>query len=260
MNTKKAINKWIFPSFFALFIIECTLLPSILGMTQCTNKGIPEHIITYSTGKLVWDINTEVDSSGTAKLLIFENNYGILDGTNGTPIILPGMDNKCSVHLNNSTERDVKYTAVLCERKSENLIYLKTRMNCDNSTDSNEYTLPENASDCKVTRAVTGTLGSKKVEDFNVECFWDYQGQSEETVEGSIVTDLDTISASKEGESIFIGLYITVEDNGKTVFPQTGDSFSVYTVYTVLIIASALSLGALWILRKKKSEENNDVQ
>lgn len=170
------------------------------------------------------------------------------------------MDNKCLVHLNNSTERDVKYTAVLCERKSENLIYLKTRMNCNNSIDSNEYTLPESASDCKVIRAVTGTLGSKKVEDFNVECFWDYQGQSEETVEGSIMTDLDTISASEEGESIFIGLYITVEDNGKIVFPQTGDSFSAYTVYTVLIVISSLSLGTLWILRKKKSEENNDVQ
>lgn len=93
-----------------------------------------------------------------------------------------------------------------------------------------------------------------------MECFWDYQGQSEETVEGSIMTDLDTISASEEGESIFIGLYITVEDNGKTVFPQTGDSFSAYTVYTVLIVISSLSLGTLWILRKKKSEENNDVQ
>ncbi len=256
MNIKKVVHKWIFPSFFTLFILECIILPSMLGMTQCTNKGIPEHILTYTTGRLIWDINTKIDSSGSAKLSLFENNYGILEGTDSVPIILPGMDNKCFVHLNNSTKNDVNYTAVLCERKSENLIYLKTRMNCSNSVDTNDYKLPDTASDCKVIKAVTGTLCGKEIQNFDIECFWDYQGKSEEEIEESITTDLDSISVLNPGESIFVGLYITIEDNGKTVFPQTGDTMSVYSVYTILIVFSFLALGVLWIiLRRKKSDE-----
>lgn len=260
MNIKKSVHKWILPSFFTLFILECIILPSILGMTQCTNKGIPEHILTYKPGRLIWDINTKIDSSGSAKLSLFENNYGILEGTDAVPIILPGMDNKCVVHLNNSTGYEVNYTAVLYEIKSENLIYLKTKMNCNNSIETNDYKLPDTVWDCEVIRAVKGTLNGKEIQNFNIECFWDYQGKSEEEVEDSITTDLDSISALKPGENIFVGLYVTVEDNGKTIFPQTGDSMSIYSIYTILIAFSLLALGALWIiLRKKKSDEIDKV-
>lgn len=45
----------------ALLLIQLILLPAALGVTYASTGTRPEHILTYTTGRLTWDSATETD-------------------------------------------------------------------------------------------------------------------------------------------------------------------------------------------------------
>lgn len=50
----------------ALLLIQLILLPAALGVTYASSGTRPEHILTYTTGRLTWDSATETDGQGAA--------------------------------------------------------------------------------------------------------------------------------------------------------------------------------------------------
>ena len=51
-----------------LLLIQLILLPAALGVTYASSGTRPEHILTYTTGRLTWDSATETDAQGAARL------------------------------------------------------------------------------------------------------------------------------------------------------------------------------------------------
>lgn len=49
-----------------LLLIQLILLPAALGVTYASSSTRPEHILTYTTGRLTWDSATETDGQGAA--------------------------------------------------------------------------------------------------------------------------------------------------------------------------------------------------
>ena len=50
-----------------LLLIQLILLPAALGVTYASSSTRPEHILTYTTGRLTWDSATETDGQGAAR-------------------------------------------------------------------------------------------------------------------------------------------------------------------------------------------------
>lgn len=46
-----------------LFLLQTFMLPAAIGVTYASRSLKPEHILTYSAGRLVWDAGTDTDSS-----------------------------------------------------------------------------------------------------------------------------------------------------------------------------------------------------
>ena len=75
MSKQKTICRRLFVALLLLFIMQVLLLPAVISATYATKSVKPEHIITYTPGKLSWDENTETDSSGAARLFLFDSAY-----------------------------------------------------------------------------------------------------------------------------------------------------------------------------------------
>lgn len=58
-----------------LLLIQLILLPAALGVTYASSSTRPEHILTYTTGRLTWDSATETDGQGAARLELFRRSY-----------------------------------------------------------------------------------------------------------------------------------------------------------------------------------------
>ena len=55
MPKQKTICRRLFVALLLLFIMQVLLLPAVISATYATKSVKPEHIITYTPGKLSWD-------------------------------------------------------------------------------------------------------------------------------------------------------------------------------------------------------------
>ena len=101
-----------------LLLIQLILLPAALGVTYASSSTRPEHILTYTTGRLTWDSATETDGQGAARLELFRRSYDNVTAADGQNVIAPGTAGETVVRLKNNTGRTVSYTAVLYEKKT----------------------------------------------------------------------------------------------------------------------------------------------
>ena len=101
-----------------LLLIQLILLPAALGVTYASSGTRPEHILTYTTGRLTWDSATETDGQGAARLELFRRSYDNVNAADGQQVIAPGTAGETVVRLKNNTGRTVSYTAVLYEKKA----------------------------------------------------------------------------------------------------------------------------------------------
>lgn len=73
----------------ALLLIQLILLPAALGVTYASSGTRPEHILTYTTGRLTWDSATETDGQGAARLELFRRSYDNVNAADGKNVIAP---------------------------------------------------------------------------------------------------------------------------------------------------------------------------
>ena len=137
-----------------LFLLQTLMLPAAIGVTYASRSLKPEHILTYSAGRLVWDAGTDTDSSGAARLRLFDTAYSHVDSGDGAEVVAPGTEGGSLVRLKNEGGSTVTYTAVLYRLRTED-VPVQAALEGEGFADTAEYALPESAAREDVLRAVT---------------------------------------------------------------------------------------------------------
>ncbi len=245
-------NKWLLPTLLILFIIEIIALPFVVGLTYAGRSEEPDHILTYTKGKLTWDNTTLVNSEGVAKLNVFGAVYENVKSEDGRNIIAPGTEGYNIIRLKNKEEGKIEYTALLYVIKTDESIPVKADLTGESFKETSSYKLPANVTEQQVVKAVKGTLGGGQLQDFDIKWLWQY---FDSELQDEIDTVLGSNAANNTEDTLTLGLYITVEDNNSYVTPSpyTGDD-PLIGMYITLLIISAILIVILFIDRKRQQK------
>ena len=237
MQTVKR-REWIFSAILILFIVQVILLPVMIGLTYATRSERPEHILTYTTGSLIWDKDTAVRPDGSASLSFFETLYENVNAENAEKVLAPGTEKDSIVRLKNNTKRAVRYTAVLYRLSEAPELDIQAGLAGEGFSDTNAYTLRAQVKADAVVRAVSGTLQADKMQDFDINWYWAFEKDIDTDANDRIDTYLGDKAADANADKATLGFYLTVYDGGEVVpAPQTGDK-AAFGAYVVLLLIS----------------------
>ena len=237
----------------ALLLAQLLLLPAALGMTYASGGTRPEHVLTYTTGRLTWDSATATDPQGAARLALFRRDYDNVASADRQRVVAPGTSGETVVRLKNDTNRTVYYTAVLYEKKTNAALPVTSALTGEAFADTTSYVLPDGVDEGQVVRAVSGTVGGNQRQDFSILWSWLFEVSAEQDAADTALGD-----AATDREEL--GFYLTVTDQGGSgggvitpvENPKTGDSFS--CVWYVAALGAAVSL--VVITAKRRSERD----
>ena len=237
MQTVKR-REWIFSAILILFIVQVVLLPVMIGLTYATRSERPEHILTYTTGSLIWDKDTAVRPDGSASLSFFETLYENVNAENAEKVLAPGTEKDSIVRLKNNTKREVRYTAILYSLSTDIELSIGASLSGNGFSDVTDYILPEEINRDTVLRAVSGTLAANTMQDFDINWYWAFEQDIDTDAIDRIDTYLGDKAADANADKATLGFYLTVYDGGEVVpAPQTGDK-AAFGAYVVLLLIS----------------------
>lgn len=246
------VSRWLLPTVLILFILEVLSLPLVLGITYSGRSESPDHILTYTQGKLTWDSATGIDENGVAVLNLFDAEYENAKGANGENIVAPGTEGFNIVRLKNAVTGSVNYKAVLYRIRTNEDLPVEAALEGENFTDTADYPLPEGVTADQVVRAVDGTIGGNEILDFDISWAWNYDESADQNA-------IDTILGDKaESDEVTVGLYIVVEDNNEYIMPdspQTGDNTNIGFYFALMIISLIMLIILLFERRREKKCE-----
>lgn len=242
-------SRWLLPAVLIMLILELMTLPFVLGITYAGRGESPDHILTYTEGKLTWDSSTGIDENGVAELDLFKTMYGDVKSQNDDNVIAPGTEGYNIVRLKNSVNDSVKYTAVIYNKRTDEQLPVVPVLVGSNFKETTEYSLPAGVEPYQVVRAVTGTLQGGEIKDFDIS--WDWQFEVSE-----LQDSIDTFLGNKENaDEVVAGLYVVVEDNNSYVSagsPKTGDNSYIGMYLGLMMISFVLFLLLLWDRHRAK--------
>lgn len=248
----KRISQWLLPAVLILFILEVLTLPLVLEVTYAGREDGPDHILTYTTGSLLWDSATGIDEYGVARLDLFHAVYDETVDGNGENVVAPGTAGLNILRLKNEADNPITYTAVLYCIKTNEDLPVEVALQGQNFADTDSYSLPYEVERAHVLRAVTGTLLADRIQDFDISWLWQFETDEEQD-------RIDTILGNKdELDNITVGVYIVVEDEGQIVPPGppiTGDNSHVTMYLTLMGISLCVLLLLLWDRSKERKQK-----
>ena len=252
MSGNKPFRELLFPIVLILFILQVLLLPVVIGLTYATRSEKPEHILTYTARSLTWDRDTSVRSDGSAELSFFETLYQNVQAENAEKILAPGTEKDSILRLKNDVRRSIGYTAVLYMLKSTPELAVTAALSGDGFSDLSSPALPQSISPDTVLRAVSGTVGAGKMQDFDINWFWQFEGDTA-AARDRIDTYLGNRAAAGTADDVTLGFYLVVHDKGdRHPSPNTGDR-SLFGGYLVLMAISG-TLCLILLLEKRRRQ------
>lgn len=252
--------------FRGAVVITAALLVCAMALFSPTvavaaeDSSSPDHVLTYTTGELVWDEQTEVRADGTARMDLFSETHHNVASSNGERVFAPGTEMSNITRLKNESDSAIHYVVVMYRIKNEPNLPIEPELLGSGFEDTTDYPLPDGVREDHVVRAVTGAVEPGDVQDFSIAWLWNYYDSYERD---AMDTDLGNTAAYFEADDVTAGLYIVVEDdsNGTTTsyiypsLPKTGDDIAL-TVGALLATAmlSLLLMGVAkgWKARKCK--------
>ena len=245
------IRSWLLPGVLIMGILGAATVPAAYSYTYAGRSESPDHILTYTGEKMVWDDATGINEDGVAEMDLFDGCYTNVTSEDGEILVAPGTGKTSIVRLKNDKHESMKYTAVLyCTETDENLP-VEVVLNGSNFTETDTYTLPEGVSQDQVITAVQGTLDGNQIQDFDVSWDWDfYQDDAQDAA--------DTEFGNREdADHMTVGLYFQAENRDEVIIPetpQTGDTSTPVGPYLVLMLISGAVVILLLIERKRRTE------
>lgn len=221
VRTKR--TRWLLPVVLILFLLEVILFPLAVGVTYSGRSESPDHVLTYTTGKLTWDSATNIQKNGAAELTLFDATYHNVESNNGDKVVAPGTEGFNIVRLKNNTSRRIRYVAVMYCIKDEDDLPVEPTLTGQNFADTRSYPLPDGVSRNQVVRAVTGVVRGGEIQDFDLKWSWNFYDSD---ARDQIDTALGDQAAFFTPDDVTAGIYIVVEDEGpnRPVDPDDGDS------------------------------------
>lgn len=257
MNNSEKLREWMFPAMLILFILQVMLLPVMIGLAYAVPAERPEHILTYRTGLLVWDKATSVRPDGSAELSFFETLYKNVNADNAEKVLAPGTEKDRVVRLKNDTNKEITYTAVLYSLSTSLDLDIGASLSGNGFSDISQYTLPENIKKETVVRAVGGKLDAKKLQDFDINWFWNFEDGTNTNKRDGIDTYLGDKAANDKADEATLGFYLVVYDDSEVLpSPQTGDDTMIGGYVVLMLISGVMCL--LLVLTRKRREKVED--
>ena len=241
------VQRWLLPVLVILFAAGMITFPLAMEYAFAGRSEAPGHVLTYTRNKLQWDSATGIDANGAAILDIFDTEYPGVAASGD--VVAPGTSGGNIVRLSNSSHGPVKYTAVLYRIRSSELLAVEAELSGVDFQNTDTYLLPTGVSRDQVVQAVTGTLGSNMIQDFDIGWNWAYS-------ENALQDARDTLMGTLGDESVTVGLYIVVEDDNAdadSTLPQTGDNSNVH-MYSAMMLVSGVLLLFLAAERRREKE------
>ena len=248
-------REWLLYAAFLLFLLAMVLTPFAVERTYAGREETPSHILTYTTGRLVWDSSTNVDEkTGVAELSLFDSVYENVQAENGDRVIAPGTEEQNIVRLKNDSDHPITYIAVMYRMKDEDTLPVAPVMADDAAfTDTATYPLPENVTQKQVVRAVTGTVGANERQDFDITWQWEYYESDERD---QMDTALGNKAAWATADEVKAGIYIVVAQDDSYTSPEipgTGDHHPVLLVFALM--AMSITLLLILVLERRKGRQ-----
>ncbi len=250
---------WILPTIIVLFILEILTFPLVVSLTYAGKSESPEHIITYNTGKLIWDDNTKVRADGTGELTLFDTLYQNVNSDNGEKVLAPGTEGDNIVRLHNKCGNEVTYTAIMYTIRSVGNLPVVAVMDGDGN-DTEDFSLPNGIEKDSVVKALSGKLSDGQIADFNIDWHWTFEQGTEQDI---IDTAFGDKAAQDEADNVVMGIYIVVEDQGSKVRPnppKTGDDTVIFGYITLCAISFIAIILLLITDRKKRKEDESCIE
>lgn len=248
----KKIRHWLLPAVLVLFILEIITFPAVVYFTYSDRSENPDHTLTYTENKLVWDSVTGIDEHGIAELSLFNAEYNNVRSKD--KVVAPGTEGFNIIRLNNSASGKIGYTAVVYKISSDAELPVKAALSGNGFEDTAEYTLPHGVEKSNVIRAVSGTLGAGQKQDFDIKWLWDFY---ESDAQDLIDTYFGDKAANDKADDVTIGFYLVVRDGGQNVLPvppKTGDN-SMMGGYIALMCISGIILFLLIVSRRREKKD-----
>lgn len=214
MDRSNKLRAWLFPAILILFILQVMLLPVVVGFTYAVPAERPEHTLTYKTGALVWDAATSVRPDGSAELSFFETPHSNVSADNAESILAPGTGKDSIIRLKNDARQTITYTAILYSLSTSPLLDIGSQLSGEGFSDTSDYTLPGSVKPGSVIRAVSGKLDGKKMQDFTINWFWNYEDASDVSERDRLDTYLGSKAAGGDADEVTLGFYLLVSDTG----------------------------------------------
>ena len=224
-------------------------------LTYAVPAERPEHILTYRTGSLVWDKAASVRPDGSAELSFFETLYKNVNADNAEKVLAPGTEKDSVIRFKNDTNNEITYTAVLYSLTTSQKLDIGATISGDGFSDISRYTLPEGVRKETVVRAVGGSLAAKKLQDFDINWFWNFEDGASTDGRDSIDTYLGNKAANEKADEATLGFYLVVY--GEILpSPQTGDNTVICGYVVLMLISGGLCL--FLALTRKRRERDED--
>ena len=211
-----------------------------------------EYEDAYRTGSLVWDKATSVRPDGSAELSFFETLYQNVNAGNAEKVLAPGTEKDSVVRLKNDTNKEITYTAVLYSLSTSPDLDIGATLSGDGFSDTSLYTLPKSIEEEAVIRVVGGRLDAKKLQDFNINWFWNFEDGANTDKRDGIDTYLGNKAANGKADEATLGFYLVVYDDSEVLpLPGTGDDTMIGGYVVLMLISGGMCL-FLTITRKRR--------
>ena len=210
----KAISRareWLLPFVLILFVLELVTFPFVVSMTYSGRSESPDHVLNYTTGKLVWDAGTGIDENGAARLSLFDTVYEHVSSSDDDRVLAPGTCGQNVIRLDNKVSRGISYKAVLYKISTSEWLDIDVSLDGEAFKDTENYVLPDGIIKEQVIRAVEGTIGGRQIQDFDITWSWQFDESAEQD---AIDTILGNRSAEKQADDVQVGFYLVVIDQG----------------------------------------------
>lgn len=237
-------RKWLTVAFVFLLLLEIVTFPYVVGASFADRSEDPNHTLTYTTNQLAWTTTEGINDQGAAIFGIFDPQYANVASENGDYVVAPGTESGTFIRLFNQSSREITFRAVMYMTQLPQDLPVYGAMDGENLTDEALPALPEGVTQQQVVRAVTGKVGPKNKQDFDLTWSWDFYESDARDVYDTYLGDA---SAAGDPGTVSIGFYLVAEEDGETVIPGTpvtGDGLGPW-LYVGLMVLSVLVVAFL---------------